>query len=472
MNNVSVSVEKGLDVFSKDKADLLKLLLERESTRAQKITPYPRGDGNDAVRLSTSRGQQRLWFIDQLEVGAAGYNSSMGLRLRGGLDQGTLQRVLNTLVRRHEVLRTVFVSVEGDPKQQIVSEGNFALQVIDLSGYELAEREAQVRRHKIEEAHGKFDLGAGPLIRGRLLRLQAEEQVLLVTMHHIISDGWSMGVLFREFAELYAAYREGRDDPLEPLPIQYGDYAQWQRESLQGEVLEKQLSYWRACLEGAAHQLELPTDRPRPAVQSFRGENVEVVLTAQLSAKLKAFAQRHELTLFMVLYAAWTLLLSRVSGLEDVVIGTPVANRGRPELEGLIGFFVNTLVLRVKVRSDLRVEKFLEQIKEVTLGAYDHQDVLFEQVVEALQPQRSLSRNPLFQVSFALQSALKSELRLPGLTATVEDGVDEAAIFDLFLSLEERGDEIVGSVNYATDLFDRETMKRWMACFTVLLRGG
>jgi amino acid adenylation domain-containing protein len=215
----------------------------------------------------------------------------------------------------------------------------------------------------------------------------------------------------------------------------------------------------------------LPTDRPRPAVQSFRGKNIEVVLDARLSTALKAFSQRYEMTLFMVLYAGWAILLSRLSGQEDVVIGTPIANRQRPELEGLIGFFVNTLVLRLRVRRDMRLEEVLEALKAVTLGAYDHQDVPFEQVVEALQPQRSLSRNPLFQVSFALQNAPKSELQLPGLTAILEDGMDEPAMFDLFLSLEERGDKIVGSVNYATDLFDRETVERWMACFTVLMRG-
>jgi len=471
MTIMSVAGESGLGTFSKDKADLLRLLLERASTEAQKITPYPRGEGTDAVRLPTSWGQQRLWFIDQLEAGAAGYNSSMGLRLRGALDQEALQKALDSLVQRHEALRTVFVSVDGDPLQEIAPEGRFLLKMIDLSGYAESKREAQVRLHESEEAHGKFDLRVGPLIRGRLLRVQAEEHVLLITLHHIVSDGWSTGVLLRELGELYAAYRERRGDPLEPLPIQYADYAQWQREWLQGEELEKQLSYWRARLEGAALQLELPTDRPRPAVQSYRGENVGVVLDAQLSAKLRALAQRHELTLFMVLYAAWAILLSRLGGQDDVVIGAPVAGRQRPELEGLIGFFVNTLVLRVGVGGDLRLEEFLKQIKEVTLGAYDHQDVPFEQLVETLQPHRSLSRNPLFQVSFALQNTPKSDLRLPGSTVTLEDGVNEPAIFDLFLSLEERGDEIVGSVNYAADLFDRETVGRWMACFTVLLRG-
>ena len=244
----------------------------------------------------------------------------VAVRLRGALDDEALKKALDTIVQRHEVLRTVFVAVDGDPRQEIAAEGRFALSVTDLSGYEQAEREAQVRLQNIEEAHGKFDLREGPLIRGRLLRVAAQEHVLLVTMHHIVSDGWSIGVFIKELAELYKAYREERGDPLQPLPIQYADYARWQRQWLRGEVLNKQLSYWRARLEGAAPQLELPTDRSRPAIQSYRGAHVKLVLDAQLSANLRAFAQQHEVTLFMVLYAGWAVLLSRLSGQEDVVM--------------------------------------------------------------------------------------------------------------------------------------------------------
>lgn len=471
MNMIRVSAEERLDTFSREKTELLKLLIEKESSQKQKIRPYPRGDGTGEARLPASWAQRRLWFIDQLEGGTAAYNMSLVVRLRGVLDQEALQKALDTIVQRHEVLRTIFVTVEGDPRQEIAADGHFALRVIDLSGHKEAKREEQVRRQKAEEAYGKFDLRVGPMIRGRLVRLQPEDHVLLVTLHHIVSDGWSIGVLINELTELYGAYRHGRSHSLEPMPIQYADYAQWQRQWLHGEELDRQLSYWRTCLNGAAPLLALPTDRPRPASQSYRGGNIAFVLNAQLSAQLRAFAQQREMTLFMLLYAGWAILLSRLSGQDDVVIGTPVANRQRPELEGLIGFLVNTLVLRVCVRSDSSVEEFLEQVREVTLGAYDHQDVAFEQVVEALQPQRSLSRHPLFQVMLSLQNAPKSELRLSGLTVTAEDAVDETSKFDLDLFLEERDDEIVCAVNFATDLFDRQTVERWMACFTALLKG-
>lgn len=463
------SGKERLGNLSEDKRALIRLLREEKSRQTQQIKKYPRVDG---TRLPTSLAQQRLWFIDQLGGGSAGYTVLISVRLRGALDDESVQRGLDALIQRHEVLRTVFVSVDGNPVQEICAGGRFPLRVLDLSACDEREREAQVSMHAIEESHAKFDLRHGPLIRGRLLRLHAREHVLLVTMHHIIGDGWSKGVFFREFAELYKASREGRGDPLQVLPIQYADYAQWHRAHwLTGEALDKSLGYWRTRLQGAAPQLELPTDRPRPAVQSYRGKTVRVVLDAQLSARLRALALRHEMTLFMVLYAGWSILLSRLSGQEDVVVGTPIANRQRPEVEGLIGLFVNTLVLRVGARDDMRLAEFLQQVKEVTLGAYDHQDVPFEKVVEELQPQRSLSRNPLFQVMFVLHNWPKSELQLPGVTATLEGDVDEPSILDLWMSMEERGDQIVGAVNYATDLFDQETVERWIACFAVLLRG-
>jgi amino acid adenylation domain-containing protein len=446
------------------------LLLDERSKAAQAIKPYARREDGGEVGLPTSWAQQRLWFIDQLEGDIAAYHIAVGVRLKGNLDRDALRRALDAIVLRHEALRTVFVSADDGPQQKIAAGGRFPLRSIDVSALDGAAREARIRREKIEELHEKFDLRTGPLIRGRLLKLGDEEYVLLVTMHHIVSDGWSMGVFFRELGELYRADREGRDNPLEPLAIQYADYAQWQRQWLQGDVLNQQLGYWRQRLEGAAPELELPADRARPAVQSYRGGNVGVTLDAALTAELRALAQRHEMTLFMVLYAAWALLLARLSGQDDIVIGTPVANRQREELEGLIGFFVNTLVLRVEARGEIPVAQFLARVKEVTLGAYEHQDVPFEQVVEMLQPERSLGRNPLFQVMFALQSVPTGELKLSRLTALTEEGLDVPAMFDLLLSLEERGNEIAGSVSYASDLFDRGTVERWMACFAVLLK--
>ncbi len=266
MTRMSTSAGERLSTFSKSRTKLLKLLLEERSKQTERIRPYPRGDRTGPVRLPASWAQQRLWFIDQLEGGSPAYNIGVAVRLRGSLDQEVLRNALDALVQRHEVLRTVFVSAEGEPRQEITAERRFVLKAIDLSESEGAEREAHVRLQRIDEAHEKFDLCVGPLIRGRLLRLQVEEHLLLVTMHHIVSDGWSIGVLFRELAELYNARLEGRPDPLQPLPIQYADYAQWQRQSLQGEVLHKQMSYWRARLEGAGEELvdqpgcrEIPT---------------------------------------------------------------------------------------------------------------------------------------------------------------------------------------------------------------------
>lgn len=465
----SASAKETLRDLSKDQTRLLELLLEKTPIKTQELRPCPRGSGISKARLPTSWAQQRLWFIDQLKGGGAAYNIPLMIKLQGTLEQEKLQKALDALMQRHEVLRTVFVSVEGDPMQEVSTEARFALQAIDLSGYAEAEREAQLGIQKAAEAQAPFDLRVGPLIRARLLQVKADEHILLMTMHHIVSDGWSIGVILRELSQLYSGYCEGCDDPLKPLPIQYADYAQWQRRWLQSESMNKQLSYWRGRLEGAASELELPKDRPRPAAQGYRGRCVEVVLNSQLSAELHDFARRHGMTLFMVLYAAWAIILARLSGQEDIVIGTPIANRRRPELEALVGLFVGTLVLRVEVSGDALIKEFLAHVKEVTLGAYDNQDMPFEQLVEALRPQRSLNRHPIFQVMFALQNAPQSELNLPGITAILQDSVNETSKLDLLLALEERGEEIVGSVNYDLDILDRETVERWIACFEVLL---
>lgn len=456
-------------LLSKSKARLVELLLERESKRAQEIKKFPREQSGETIRLPASLAQRRLWFLDQMEGGGSAYNTPLAVRLWGDLNEIALGETLDALVSRHEALRTVFATVDGDPWQEIAPEGIFSLKVVDMTGHDAVHREQEIELHKVEEAKDRFDLRAGPLIRGRLLRIHHDESMLLITMHHIVSDAWSTGVLIREFSELYSAFVHRRCDALQPLAFQYADYAQWQRQRLQGTALDIQLSYWRERLDGVEPKLELPTDRPRPPVQGHRGDNVEVVLDARLSVTLNALARRYGMTLFMILYAGWVLLLSRLSGQEDVVIGTPVANR-RPEFEGLIGVFVNTLVLRSTVNRNLSIHSFLSQVKETTLGAYDHQDTPFERIVEALRPQRSLDRHPIFQVMFALQNAPQSEWRLPGLVAAVEDSSNKTSKFDLLLSLEERHQEIRGVVNYDSDLFCRTTIIRWVACFVVVLK--
>jgi amino acid adenylation domain-containing protein/thioester reductase-like protein len=461
------------DELSSDQADLLDLLLERQLGTAnalQEMQPQPRPI-EGTLRLPASWAQQRLWFFEQLQGGSAAYNIPLALRLQGRLNLSALRGALDRVVQRHEVLRTIFVSVEGEPQQQIAREAGFDLALVDLSSCAQDERAAELQRHVEHEVQGPFDLTVGPLIRGRLLRLHSEDQLLLITMHHIVSDGWSAGVLMSEIAELYGAFDGDRPDPLQPLRVQYADYAVWQRGWLQGEVLQKQLACMCARLAGARMQLDLPTDRPRPAVQSYRGASAPLVLNAGLTGRLRDLAERHGMTLFMVLHAGWSLLLSRLSGQEDIVVGTPIANRRRPELEGLIGFFVNMLALRAQARGTMSLREFLQHVKEVTLEAYDHQDLPFEQLVESLRPERSLSRHPVFQTVFVLQNAPQSRLQFADLSVTAEPVSNRAAKFDLSLELEERDGRLCGHAIYASDLFDRATIERWLASFAILLQG-
>lgn len=464
------STKQAIVALSKGKAELLKQLMERNSSELH-LRRYPRERRGDRVRLPTSWAQERLWFISHLEGASAAYHIQIPLRLKGHLDRNALSHALNAVVRRHEILRTVFVSEDGDPRQEILDSGAFNLKFFDLSNTPSGDIEEYVRHHKDEEAHALFDLHTGPLIRGRLLRLQPNQHVLLITMHHIISDGWSIGVFIHEVEALYRAHNEEQDtSPLEPLPIQYADYAQWQREWIQKDLFDKQLRYWKTHLTGAPPQLDLPTDRPRPAINTYRGRDISITLDATLTAELKAFSKQHGVTLFMVLYAGLALLLARLSGQEDISIGTPVANRQHPELEQLIGFFVNTVVLRVHANGEIPIEEFLDRVKEITLSAYDHQDIPFEAVVSATQPERNLSVNPLFQVMFALQNVPKADLQLPHLRASIEEGVHEFSQFDLLLAMEERADQIAGILIYAADLFDQSTVERWMASYQVVLK--
>ncbi len=424
--------------------------------------------------LPLSLSQQRLWFIDQLDPAASrAYHMPAALRLIGRLDRSALKQALDALVARQEGLRARLVSVDGVPHQVFAPEdAGFALQELDLTVLADDAREQAIAGHATDEAGAPFDFARGPLIRGRLLRTGEDEHVLLITQHHIVSDGWSSGVMVREFATLYAAFCEGRPNPLPPLEIQYADYAVWQRGWLQGEELERQTSFWRDHLVGAPALLELPTDRPRPAVQSHVGGTLPFALPDALTAQLRQLAQRQGTTLFMVLLAGWSLLLSRLSGQDDVVVGTPVANRQRREVEDLIGFFVNTLALRVRVGDAVSVSDLLSQVKETTLGAFAHQELPFEQVVEAVQPVRSLSHSPLFQVMLSLDNTPEDgTLALPGLTLAPVSSDRAVAQFDLSLSLTDAGPSIHGNLKYASDLFDRTTIERFAGHFIILLEG-
>ncbi|WP_420129160.1 amino acid adenylation domain-containing protein [Longimicrobium sp.] len=410
----------------------------------------------------TSFAQERLWFIDRLEPGSALYNISVAWRLDGALDPAALERALGEIVRRHEALRTVFVEVGGSPVQVIAPFSGFALPVEDVSGLGDADRKPAVRRRAEEEASRPFDLAVGPLFRAALLRVGAREHVLLLTMHHIVSDGWSMGVLYRELSALYEAYGDGHESPLPDVGVQYADYAVSQREQLTGEVLDRQLAYWREQLAGAPELLELPTDHPRPAAQTFRGAHERIELPLDLLERLQALARGEGATLYMVLLAAFQVLLSKYSGSDDIVVGSPIAGRTKREIEETIGFFVNTVVLRTDLAGDPSFREVLRRAREATLDAYEHQEVPFEKLVAELEPERSVSHTPLFQVMFAQQNAVEQGLALPGLEVSEAGSEPASAKFDLFLTARATDQGLRVGLNYSTDLFERGTVERML----------
>jgi amino acid adenylation domain-containing protein len=407
-----------------------------------------------------SFAQERLWFMDQLQPGSAFYNIPLALRLTGALDVPALGRALAEVVRRHEALRTVFREADGAPVQVIPPFAGFDLPVEELSGLGAKKREATVLRRATDEAARPFDLAEGPLFRAKLLRLKDDEHVLLACMHHIVGDGWSLGVLFRELAALYPAFRDGAASPLAPLPIQYADYAVWQRAQLAGPALERQLAYWRHQLDGSPPLLELPTDHPRPAEQTYRGAWEPVELPADLVGRLEALARREGATLYMVLLGAFSVLLAKYAGTDDVAVGSPIAGRTRDEVDALIGLFVNTLVLRTELGGDPSFREVVRRVRQTTLAAYAHQDVPFERLVEELAPERSLSHSPLFQVMFTLDNTVESGFALPGLELAGVQMDSEVVNFDLTLYLQAQGGELRGSIVYGTDLFERATVRR------------
>ncbi len=439
-------------------------IVRGQGTALPAITVADRGEP-----LPLSFAQQRLWFLAQMEGGSEAYHIPVGLRLKGELDEDALRRSLDRIVARHEALRTRFEVQEGQAVQLIVpADVGLTLEWVDLSTEEASEHQLGLLAEA--EARAPFDLEQGPLIRGRLVKLGEQEHVLLITMHHIVSDGWSQGVLARELGMLYEAYRSGGEDPLPALPIQYADYAVWQRRWLEGAELQRQGTYWEQALAGAPTLLSLPTDRARPAQQDYAGGSVEVIFDETLSAGLRKLSQRHGTTLFMTVLAGWSALLSRLSGQEEVVVGSPVANRTRSEVEGLIGFFVNTLALRVEV-GGATVSELLGRVKAKVLEAQAHQDLPFEQVVERVRPVRSLSHSPVFQaaLSWLNTEAVGLSLELDGLTIEGVGAGQAAAKFDLTLELRETSEGLTGSLDYATALFDRETIERYLGYLQRLL---
>ncbi|WP_166144129.1 non-ribosomal peptide synthetase [Methylosinus sp. RM1] len=424
-----------------------------------------------------SYGQRRLWFLDRLDPGNASYNVPAALRLTGRFDSAAFISAINEIVRRHEVLRTTFTMRDGEPVQTVAPVLEIAAPMIDLSGVDATTREAGARRLVDEEARRPFDLATGPLLRTLVidLGLRADtgerEHIVAFTLHHIVSDGWSTDILVREFAALYEAFVGGGSSSLPPLALQYADYAAWQRDWLGGEVLERQLAYWRNELAGAPPSLDLPTDRPRPAAQDHAGAVCRFPVTKETTEGLRRLGRKEGATLFMTLLAAFQLLLSRYSGQSDICVGTPVANRRRVEFEGLIGCFVNTLVLRTDLSGDPTFRVLLARVRKTALGAQENQDAPFERLVDELQPLRDISRSPLFQTLFVLQNAPGRELALPGLQVEPLATDSGSAKFDLTLSLVEADGGLSGRIDYATTLFDPQTIERLARHYCALLAG-
>ncbi|HJP95209.1 MAG TPA: amino acid adenylation domain-containing protein [Pyrinomonadaceae bacterium] len=455
----SVKLDQPLEELSREETASEPIAATKSTVRTTRTAPL-------------SFAQQRLWFLDQYEPDNILYNVPEAIRLNGALNVTALERSLNKILNRHEALRTTFAVVNDRPVQVINAARDFRLPVIELRETSPEKKEATAARFAAEEALKPFNLAEGPLLRVKLLRLAEDDHVLLITMHHIISDGWSIKVLIGELSELYEAYANGREAALPDLPIQYADFALWQRNWLQGERLEEQLSYWREQLADAPPLLELSTDRPRPTFKTFHGADVFLSFSKSLSEDITRLSRREGATLFMTLFAAFVTLLYRYSGQRDILVGTAIANRNRAETESLIGFFINTLILRTRFSEQMTFRELLAQVLETALEAYAHQDLPFEKLVEELQPERTLSHTPLFQVLFHLQNALTEGLNLSGLSLSQLKGESQTAKFDLMLSLSESKEGLFGRFNYNTDLFDATTIRRMAKHFERLLEAA
>jgi len=457
--------------LSARKGDILQFLKQADALTAgddDAIRPVPR---DQPLRLSF--GQQRLWFLDRLEGPSATYTMPLAVRLEGALDVRALEKALVEITRRHEVLRTNFIVRDQQPVPHIHQTADSYLTIRSLDKplpNTPTEQKATVRRLAEAEAHRSFDLASDRLLRATLVRLSETAHLFLVTMHHIISDGWSLEVFIRELVSLYTSVSQGLPASLPELPIQYTDYAHWQRQRLQGKLLANQLPYWRNQLAGAPEILALPTDRPRPPIQTYRGESVTSVLDAALTRRLYGLRQSSGTTLFMTLLSGFAVLLARYSGQQDIVIGTVIANRNHPNLEALMGLFINTLVLRFDLSGNPSSRNFLEQVRRTCLQAYDNQDLPFELLVEELQPARALSYSPLVQVAFDLSTPM-DKIEMPGLIMLPVEQQAIAAKFDLSLSVEETGTELHALWNYNPDLFDEATIIRMMNHYRNLLAG-
>jgi amino acid adenylation domain-containing protein len=453
------------DSSSNAKQELLKHLLKKKGIRLTSETIKRRTQSTPAL---LSFAEQRLWFLYQLEGENSTYNLPFALLLNGNLNKAALEGAIAEILRRHEVLRTRFQVVNDTPLRVIDLETTVTLKVVDLQDLPEAEQLTTVKRLVTIEAQKPFDLANDRLVRVHLWRMSSQSHVLLINIHHIVFDGWSMGIFTQELSALYKTFLSGEPSPLPELPIQYTDFAVWQRQWLTGEVLEKQLDYWKQQLAGAPEVLALPIDHPRQAVQAFRGATVSFLLPNSHEEVLRALSKRTGVTLFMTLYATFVTLLYRYTGSDDIVVGTPTANRNRPEIEGLIGFFVNTLVLRTDLSDNPIFEDLLSRVRDVMLGAYAHTDLPFEKLVEELKLERDLSYTPLVQVMLVLNEPM-SQIQMAGLTVSPLAVETATAKFDLTLSFENTPSGLIGNWEYNTDLFDASTIARMTRHFQTLL---
>jgi amino acid adenylation domain-containing protein len=464
MENVSDKKSR----LSPAKRALLEQRLRGVSDSSQVTRSIPRRPQQVPVPLSFA--QQRLWFLDQLLPGNSSYSVSRHVRISGAIDCQALERALNAVVERHESLRTVFRLSGNEPVQIIQPHHDLPLPLIDVSGLAEDERNQKIEKLAIEHAEIAFSLADGPLLSARLIRLSSVDHLLFISLHHIVTDAWSTSLLLGELVTLYEAFKANQPSPLKELPIQYADFAMWQREFLQGETLEQQLSYWKQQLAGAPAMLELPLDRPRPAVQTFRGAYESFTLSADLNAALKDLARQEGATLFMTLLAAFQTLLWRHTRQDTILIGAPIANRTRKETESLVGFFVNTLVMSSTITADMTFRELLRQVKETTLAAYSHQDLPFEKLVEELQPERSLSHNPLFQVTLSLQNVPQVLGRGNFVIDPIGFDISTTRL-DLEAYFWDLPEGLAGEFVYSTDLFDQRTIQRLLQRFQILLAG-
>ena len=463
-----MNLYKEIATLSPEKRELLEAMLAEQGVDLSEvvIVPVPR----DGRRLPLSFAQQRLWFLDRLQPESPLYNIPAALRLRGRLDLEALEKSFELIVRRHEILRTVFDEENGEPYQVISDQVRLPIEVVDLREIPDEQIESELLRLAVEDSLRPFNLRKGPLLRVHLLRFREDDHGLLVTMHHIVSDNWSTGLFVKEFMSAYTAFAAGREPELPELVVQYADYAAWQRKWLRGKTLEKQLSYWKEKLAGIPPVIDLPLDKPRPGFQTYNGSFELFEIPADLAAQLRELSRRQDVTLFMTLLAAFFALLHRYSGQDDICVGSPIANRNRKETENLIGFFVNTLVLRANLSGNPKFTELLQQVKETTLGAYAHQDLPFEMLVEELHPERDMSHSPLFQVMFVMNNAPVSRLELPGLEISVLDVDNGTAKFDLILNVTELGEgPLQCKLEYNTDLFVRDTVRRLLSHYLTVL---